>query len=271
LQAQYPFTQALVPLRDRITAMLDKQPGWYITEPVKQEDDLLNGKEDILDKIKSFMAGNQKVIYDEARGFLATQDANLAYIDPAASGHIRGVLDEPACFKGSSIQALKSDLLSLKEKVDLQVLTERKAVQIAIADARGKVLQTVEFQALSAEDQAKIQAQFDAHAVGLDQVSGIAVLRDRANGITRGLVPQMLAEIATLVHPVAPMGNDDDGDVVGDIPKPPNPAPAYVNASEIKNGYSQPYIANESDLDRYLEELKKTLLVELRAGKKVIV
>jgi hypothetical protein len=261
-----------VPLRDRITAMLDKQPGWYITEPIKQENDLLNGKEDILDKIKSFMAGNQKVIYDEARGFLATQDANLAYIDPAASGHIRGVLDDPACFKGSSIQALKSDLLSLKEKVDLQVLSERKAVQIAIADARGKVLQTAEFQALSAEDQAKIQSQFDAHALGLDHVSGIAVLRDRANGISRGLVPQMLAEIATMARPLPPVENDDgDGNVVGDLPKPPISAPAYVNASEIKNGYSQPYIADEEDLDRYLEELKKTLLVELRAGRKVIV
>jgi len=273
LQAQYTFTQALVPLRDRITAMLDKQPGWYITEPVKQEDDLLNGKEDILDKIKSFMAGNQKVIYDEARGFLATQDANLTYIDPTASDQIRGVLDDPACFKGPSIQALKADLLFLKEKVDLQVLSERKAVQTAIADARDKVLQTAEFQALSPEDQAKIQSQFDAHATGLDQVSGIAVLRDRANGISRGLVPQMLAEIATLARPVAPVGNDDgDGRAVGDTSKPPIPAPvAYVNASDIKNGYSQPYIADENDLDRYLEELKKTLLVELRAGKKVIV
>jgi hypothetical protein len=83
----------------------------------------------------------------------------------------------------------------------------------------------------------------------------------------------MLAEIATLARPVAHMGNDNgDGDPVGDTPKPPHPAPvAYVNASEIKNGYSQPYIADEGDLDRYLEELKKTLLVELRAGKKVIV
>jgi hypothetical protein len=273
LQAQYPFTQALVPLRDRITAMLDKQPGWYITEPIKQENDLLSSKEDILDKIKSFMAGNQKVIYDEARGVLATQDANLAYIDPAASGQIRGVLDDPACFKGSSIQALKSDLLSLKEKVDLQVLTERKAVQAAIVDARGKVLQTVEFQALSAEDQAIIQSRFDAHALGLDHVSGIAVLRDRANGISRGLVPQMLAEIATMARPLPPVEHDDgDEDAVGKQPQPPIPAPvAYVNASEIKNGYSRPYIADENDLDRYLEELKKTLLVELRAGKKVIV
>jgi hypothetical protein len=126
---------------------------------------------------------------------------------------------------------------------------------------------------LSAEDQAIIQSRFDAHALGLDHVSGIAVLRDRANGISRGLVPQMLAEIATMARPLPPVEHDDgDKDAVGKQPQPPIPAPvAYVNASEIKNGYSQPYIADENDLDRYLEELKKTLLVELRAGKKVIV
>lgn len=213
------------------------------------------------------MAGNQKAIYDEARTFLATQDANLAYIDPAASGQIRSVLDDPDCFKGPSIQALKSDLLSLKEKVDLQVLTERKAVQTAIIEAREKILQTAEFNALSAEDQAKIQSRFEAHAIGLDQVAGIAVLRDRANGVRRGLVPEMLVEIAALTRPALPVGDDR-----GKRPQTPFAAAvAYVNVSELKNGYSQPYIADEDDLDRYLAELKKTLLVELRAGKKVTV
>ena len=271
LQTQYPFTAALKPLRDRITTMLDKQPGWYIIEPAKQEDELLTAKEDVLDKIKNFMAGNQKAIYDEARTFLSTQDANLAYIDPAASGQIRSVLDDPDCFKGPSIQVLKSDLLSLKEKVDLQVLTERKAVQTAITEAREKILQTAEFNALSAEDQAKIQSRFEAHAVGLDQVSGIAVLRDRANGVRRGLVPQMLVEIAALTRPALAVG-DDRGNGMGQKPQTPFVAAvAYVNVSELKNGYSQPYIADEDDLDRYLAELKKTLLVELRAGKKVTV
>jgi len=270
-RTQYPFMEALVPLRDTVAAMLDKQPGWYMTEPAKQEDMLLDAKEDVLDKIRSFMAGHQRTIYDEARAFLTSQDANLAYIDPDASVRIRAVLDDPACFKGTAIQDLKSDLLSLKEKVDLKVLDERKSVSEAIDDVRQKIVGTDEFQGLSPEDQTKIQARIDRHADGLAQVSGIAVLRDRANGVRRSLMPEMLSEIAALARPVAPVA-DDRGPGLGETQQVPVQAPvSYVNASEIRNGYSQPYIADEADLDRYLEELKKTLLVELRAGKKVIV
>ena len=270
-RTQYPFMEALVPLRDTVAAMLDKQPGWYMTEPAKQEDVLLDAKEDVLDKIRSFMAGHQRAIYDDARAFLTSQDANLAYIDPDACARIRAVLDDPACFKGTAIQDLKSDLLSLKEKVDLKVLDERKSVSEAIDDVRQKIVSTDEFQGLSDEDQTKIQTRIDRHADGLAQVSGIAVLRDRANGVRRSLMPEMLSEIAALARPVAPVA-DDRGRVLGETPQVPVQAPvSYVNASEIRNGYSQPYIADEADLDRYLEELKKTLLVELRAGKKVIV
>ena len=48
---------ALEPFRDRLKAMKGKPAVWYITEPAKAEDDLLDAKEDVYDKIKSFMAG----------------------------------------------------------------------------------------------------------------------------------------------------------------------------------------------------------------------
>ena len=153
----------------------------------------------------------------------------------------------------------------------MKVLDERKSVSQAIDDVRQKIVSTDEFQGLSPEDQTKIQARIDRHADGLAQVSGIAVLRDRANGVRRSLMPEMLSEIAALARPVVPVA-DDRGPGLGETPQAPIQTPvSYVNASEIRNGYSQPYIADEADLDRYLEELKKTLLVELRAGKKVIV
>ena len=35
--------------------------------------------------------------------------------------------------------------------------------------------------------------------------------------------------------------------------------------------FAKPYLADDADVDAYLEELKKTLLAEIHAGKKVIV
>ncbi len=262
--AQYPFVAALEPLRDQVHAMLDKQPGWYMTDASKHEDDILDAKEDVLDKVKSFMAGAQKVIYDEARDFLTSQDANLAYVDPNAPATIRAVLEDPNCFKGTTIQALKSDLLSLKEKVDLHVLDERKAVKDAVADVREKIVQTDEFKALSSDDQARIQSRINSHEADLDRITGIAVLRDRANGVKQGLMSDMLGEIAVLVT------RDEDDAKDGDQDAPP-PKPVFVNLAKVKVGYKEPYIGSEENVDQYLDELRKTLLTEIRAGKKVIV
>ena len=39
----------------------------------------------------------------------------------------------------------------------------------------------------------------------------------------------------------------------------------------IKVSFGKPYLSGDADVDQYLEEMRKTLLAEIRAGKKVIV
>ena len=54
-------------------------------------------------------------------------------------------------------------------------------------------------------------------------------------------------------------------------PPAPPPQPTYVNASEIKVAFAKPYLTEEADVEQYVEEMKKTLLAQIRSGKKVIV
>ncbi len=265
-KAQYPFVVALEPLAAKIAAMVGKPATWYITEPASQEDDLLDAKEEVLDKIRSFMGGAQREIYDDAREFLRDQEANISYVDAAAGEALARALADPACFKGTAIQALKSDLYGLKDRVELTVLEERKAVIAAVEDCAAKVTQTPEFQALSADDQAHIKRNIDSHKSGLDSVKMIPILRDRANGAKLDLLPRILAEVERLNQPVV------DPKLVP--PGPPQPEPlqtTYVNASEIKVSFSKHYLTEEVDVEQYVQEMKKTLLEQIRAGKKVIV
>ena len=177
-------------------------------------------------------------------------------------------MDDPDCYKGSSIQNLKSDLFDLKNKVELKVLEERKAVVVAVDDVAAKVEQVPEFQNLAADQKDKINRRIDSHKVGLDSVHLIPVLRDRANGARNNLLSEILAEVDRLARPatspITPPGMDD-------APVVPPQAPSYVNASQIKVAYPKPFLSEEADVDQYIEELKKTLLAEIRAGKKVIV
>ena len=264
---KYPFVAALEPLRDQVVAMIGKPAAWYITEPVKHEDALLDAKEGILDKIRSFMGGAQKEIYDDVRDFLQSQEANIGYVDAAAGEKLRAALRDPDCYKGTAIQALKSDLYTLKDKVELDILKERKAVIAAVDDCAEKVAQTTEFQALSPEQQDKIRRAITTHKSGLDAVTMIPILRDRANGARSSLIQQILADIASMVAPAPAPSTLGLSDRASPAPTPPS----YINASEIRPKYAKPYLAEESDVETYVEEMKQSLLAQIRSGKRVIV
>ena len=264
---KYPFVAALEPLRDQVVAMIGKPAAWYITEPVKHEDALLDAKEGILDKIRSFMGGAQKEIYDDVRDFLQSQEANIGYVDAAAGEKLRAALRDPDCYKGTAIQALKSDLYTLKDKVELDILKERKAVIAAVDDCAEKVAQTTEFQALSPEQQDKIRRAITTHKSGLDAVTMIPILRDRANGARSSLIQQILADIASMAAPAPAPSTPGLSDRASPAPTPPS----YINASEIRPKYAKPYLAEESDVEIYVEEMKQSLLAQIRSGKRVIV
>lgn len=265
---RYPFLTALEPFHELLRGMKGKPANWYISDAPKREDDLLNAKEDILDKVKSFMGGAQKGIYDDARDMLTSQSANIDYVDPDAGAKLRAALEDPACFKGSSIQNLKSDLFDLKNKVELKVLEERKAVISEVEDVSAKIAQMPDFQTLDPDKQARITARIESHKAGLDTVTLIPVLRDRANGARTNLLSDVVNELDRLARP-APAPEPQPG--MSDRPAPAPQSPTTVLASQLKVTAPKTLLTNEADVDQYLEEMKKTLLAEIRAGKKVIV
>ena len=266
-KAQYPFVVALEPLAAKVSAMVGKPATWYITEPAAQENDLLDAKEDVLDKVRSFMGGAQREIYDDARDFLRDQEANISYVDAVVGEALARTLADPACYRGTAIQSLKTELYGLKDRVELTVLEERKAVITAIDECSAKAAQTPEFQALSADDQAHIKRNIDSHKAGLDSVKMIPILRDRANGAKLDLLPRILAEVERLSRPATqPQPNPGMNE-----PPAAAPQPTYVNASEIKVGFAKPYLTEEADVEQYVDAMKNTLLEQIRAGKKVIV
>ena len=259
-KAQYPFVVALEPLATKIAAMVGKPATWYIAESAAQEDELLDAKEEILDKIRGFIGGAQREIYDDARDFLRDQDANISYVDVAAGEVLTRTLADPNCYKNMAIKALKNDLYRLKDRVDLTVHEERKAVIASVEECTAKVTQTPEFQALSADDQSHITRNIESHKTDLDSVKLIPILRDRANGAKLDLLPGILAEVERLGRPVPKGGAPATA-----------PQPTYVNASEIKVSFTKPYLTEEADVEQYVEEMKMTLLEQIRAGIKVIV
>lgn len=274
----YPFVAALDPLRILLDSMRDQPATWFITGPVGQEDQLLDAKEDILDKVRSFMSGPQKGIYDEVRAFLTAQDQNLDYAETSAADTLREVLADPQCFKGTAIQELKADFYALKERIEQTVLAERNAVITAIDEVAEKIAQTSEFRALPPEQQARIREGFTTQKSGLAVQSLIPALRNRATEVRSNLLADTLTRIVALTPAPAPtpIPQPEPAGGVAERPSapyvPPAPAkPQYVKAQSITVPFAKTYLEDEDDVTRYLDAMKKTLLAEIGAGKKVIV
>lgn len=272
----YPFVAALDPLRILLDSMRDQPANWFITGPVGQEDQLLDTKEDVLDKVRSFMSGPQKGIYDEVRAFLTAQEQNLAYDEDAAADTLRQVLADPQCFKGTAIQELKADFYALKERIEQTVLAERNAVIAAIDEVAEKIVQTSEFGALPSEQQGRIREGFATQKSGLAGQSLVPALRNRATEVQSNLLADTLTRIVALTPAPAPRAQLEPAGGVANAPPasyvPPAPAkPQYIKAQSIIVSFAKTYLEDEDDVTRYLDAMKKTLLAEIGAGKKVIV
>lgn len=153
------------------------------------------GTVNILDKIRSFMSGPQKGIYDEVRAFLTAQDQNIAFIEESAADKLRKALADPQCLKGTVIQELKADFYALKERIEQTVLAERNAVTTAIDEVADKIDQTSELATLPSEQQARIRDGFAAQKAGLAAQSQILTLRHLLTEVHSNLLADTLTRL----------------------------------------------------------------------------
>jgi hypothetical protein len=273
--SRYSFLTALSDVREAVREVTGKPYAWYLQELSRHEDRLLDLKEGILDPIRRFMGGAQKAIYDEARAYLSDQSANFGYGGDEKANAIRAVLDDPNCFKGNTIQQIKGTLDALKAEVDTRIATERKTALSDVEELREKLRALPEFASLTDSDRGEIDAAFTGILETVANSKLIAVIRERVSGFRSSTYPALLGRVTA--PPPAPPGQKGDEEAErqnfkDDASSPPAPVqPEYVAAGALRVTYAKPYLADEKDVDAYLDTLRDTLIAEIRAGRRVTV
>jgi len=138
--------------------------------------------------------------------------------------------------------------------------------------------QPIESSQLPPEQQTRIRDELAAQKASVALQTLIPALRHRATEVRSNLLADTLTRIAELTPAPAPTPapQPQPADGVAEAPAkpyvPPAPVkPQYVNAQSITVSIGKAYLEDEDDVTRYLDEMKKTLLAEIGAGKKVIV
>jgi hypothetical protein len=264
---EYPFLTALDGPIAQIEAVTGKSYSFYLTELRSQGEALLDAKEGVLDPIRRFMSGAHQEIYSGARRYLAAQEANLPYVTGDASHRLHDLLDDPACYCGNRMAEAKSLLDALQASV-AAVVGREQATALGKVDERWERLAgMVEYGDLTDEQRAELRRPFDELSRTIERQTLVAVIRDTVRHFDDNGYRQQLATMAQWSAQARQPAPDPQGG--SDATTCAEPRVEYVTRTELRVPFDRAWLADEADVDAYLDALKAAMMREIGAGKRV--
>jgi hypothetical protein len=272
---QYPFLSALAPVLETLRELCGKPYTWYLTELQSQEDDLLDLKEQVIDPVRRFMKGSQKVIYDDAREFMAAQALNFAYITSEEPAAIRATLTDPQCFNGDRIQALKVKVEALQTAIATRLQHEIQTAKVMVQNRQELLSNTADFSSLTETQQQELRQAFTTCMEQIERQTAIDVVQNRARQFEDEEYGQLLAKLSAWANPPSPPP-DRPGTYRIDQPTTTTgsavvaePQTKYVAYKSVQVTFSKAWLADEADVDDYLTAMRAALLAEIQNGKRI--
>lgn len=277
---RYPFLANLQPVQQALQDLAGKPYTWWLTELRQEEDKLLTLKEDILDPILSFMGGSQKDIYLEAQRLLQSQESNFHYLESDTPKQIQAILADPKCYRSNRMQQLKGLVDALRTEVTAAVKQATEQALAKLSGLRSRLQGMEEYQALPAPRLEELDKPFQDLQQYVEQTTLIAAINDRMHHFEEQGYATLLTRTAAMAQqartpePVS-AGSADNSNRIQDVPQPSAPtpvppaAPKIVPARSLKPDYPKAWLATETDIDNYLDALRKALLSEVQQGHKV--
>lgn len=275
--SQYPFLNALTPVIEKLKELTGKPYTWYLTELTRQEDALLDRKESVIDPVRKFMSGPQKGIFDSARKFVRSQEPNFAYIDGYETAQVVASLTDPECFKDNRMQQVKTQVEILQEKITSQIEAEISKAKETVVALKGRLCGMAEFSALNGDQQEQITRPFNEFNARMERQELIAVIRDTLRRFEESDYQCLLSQMTSWAQPTpTPEPAPEPGETAMPNegtkltpPAKPEPRIDYVPSRSVKVSFDKAWLADETDVERYLESMREALLDEIRKGKRI--
>src|SRR5699024_12321665 len=182
------------------------------------------------------------------------------------AGEVSLLLEDPQVFRGNKINRLKSAVTELQDRIDTTVEEQRVK---AIDDINARWQQIPAGKAYQDATEVAQQSVTQKAQRALDQVreeSQIPVIRSLATTFADTTYPEILDELAAAAPAPEPVVNPDP-----DIPDPPAPVPAKhtIALNKLDLLGTGDVLETAADVDRYLDQLRETLLTTSNENKRI--
>lgn len=271
--SHYPFLNALTPVVEHLKEFIGKPYTWYLTELVRQEDTLLDMKEGVIDPLRKFMSGPQRDIFDAASKFVQTEESNFAYIEGEEAAQVAASLGDADCFKGNRMQQVKRQLETLQKKVADQIESEKGRAKETVDSLKDRLCSMNEFKVLNGEKQEAVIQPFREFNHAINDQNLIAVIRETIRRFEEIEYQRSLSQMTTWAQSDSTSKHDSESKesvVLNEGVQAKTELPIkYVSSRSVKVSFDKAWLADESDVDRYLKSMRDALLNEIRKGKRI--
>jgi hypothetical protein len=248
---EFPFLSILEGSRAKLQGIVGKPYDFYIRELGSFSNDLLDAKEHILQPISSFMAGEKRKIYSNAKEFSQKHQHDFIYVDGEESAELKRILDSEDCFKGDKMRRVKElhDLLSKKLADYLKLLKAQKDEDLQAL--RDKLTSSDKFAGFGEYERSIFTHSFEVTAKHIASLDSIPVIESTFQRFESGEYSNLLAKLES--H-----GSENT-----------KKAAEKQEIVRVKVNFSKALLSTEEDVEAYTKQVKQELLKEIKAGKKV--
>ncbi|MCK9225755.1 MAG: BREX system P-loop protein BrxC, partial [Candidatus Muirbacterium halophilum] len=267
-KSTFNFLDILIPFKQKLESISDKDFNWYFTDFKNYIDELLDLKLDIYDPLANFMNGEQKSIYIETKKFLENQRDNIRYVENAEVSELTEILENKNCFKGNSINKLKTIKSEIENKIKEQINNEKNNGKEQITEKINDLKETDDFKKLSNEKQLDIIEKINCQIREMEMIFSIPSIKDIVRNFKDEIYPKLIREIHILANPVITKTVQTDDKKTDTKPAKKT---EFIKYNDLKFDYKKNVLSTEEDIQDYLNEIKKSLDSEIKKGNKVII
>lgn len=251
--ARYPIVEQLRPTVEVLDDVVAHDADWYFSE-FDQADELLEAKDDLIDPIKTFVNGQQAVIYDEARTLLTRNEANLAYVPQEDVERVRAFLDDRGIFRGNKTNQLKEAADELRGQIEDVVDAKRRDVQAKIDGRKSDLMASASYTNALPEVQRAVVGRIDTIYSSLRGQTQAAVILQMGSSFEEEHYPSLLNQLEESAA--------SDTEVV-------QPSKPVVFIKKIQVPGCTGTLETEADIDEYLAKYRAALVATLNEGKRI--
>ena len=153
-------------------------------------------------------------------------------------------------------------------------MAEVQKAESQLAEMQKRLCESSEFVKLAEEQQKRLSQVFEKSAAMLAHEKLIAAVRDTVRRFEEVQYPELLSQLTALTQtapvkaPQPPTGTSQETPAPTPQPEPVKPV-EFISSRSLSITFDKAWLADEGDVERYLESMRKALLEEIRKGKRI--